>query len=78
MAQVYLAEREQDGLQLVLKVLDPNLLMEAMHLGVKEFIPLPMTPAAAWMFWARISLTTSDADKPSSAIFCGSSQMRIE
>src|SRR5437762_2354402 len=26
------------------QVLDPNLLMEAMHLGVKEFIPLPMAP----------------------------------
>ena len=24
------------------QVLDPNLLMEAMHLGVKEFIPLPI------------------------------------
>jgi pilus assembly protein CpaE len=27
------------------QVLDPNLLMEAMHLGVKEFIPLPITEA---------------------------------
>ncbi len=26
------------------QMLDPNLLMEAMHLGVKEFIPLPMSP----------------------------------
>jgi pilus assembly protein CpaE len=26
------------------QVLDPQLLMEAMHLGVKEFIPLPMAP----------------------------------
>jgi len=26
------------------QVLDPNLLMDAMHLGVKEFIPLPMSP----------------------------------
>jgi pilus assembly protein CpaE len=25
-------------------VLDPDLLMEAMHMGVKEFIPLPMAP----------------------------------
>ena len=25
------------------QILDPNLLMEAMHLGVKEFIPLPIT-----------------------------------
>jgi pilus assembly protein CpaE len=29
---------------LMSQVLDPNLLMEAMHLGVKEFIPLPMAP----------------------------------
>ena len=28
---------------LMSQVLDPNLLMEAMHLGVREFIPLPMT-----------------------------------
>jgi pilus assembly protein CpaE len=27
------------------QVLDPNLLMEAMHLGVKEFIPLPIAEA---------------------------------
>jgi pilus assembly protein CpaE len=27
------------------QVLDPNLLMEAMHLGVREFIPLPITEA---------------------------------
>src|SRR5262245_4115552 len=27
------------------QVLDPNLLMEAMHVGVKEFIPLPITEA---------------------------------
>lgn len=27
------------------QVLDPNLLMEAMHIGVKEFIPLPITEA---------------------------------
>lgn len=27
------------------QVLDPNVLMEAMHLGVKEFIPLPITEA---------------------------------
>src|SRR5690349_8577694 len=29
---------------LMSEVLDPHLLMEAMHLGVKEFIPLPMSP----------------------------------
>src|SRR5688572_2323966 len=29
---------------LMSQLLDPNLLMEAMHLGVKEFIPLPMAP----------------------------------
>ncbi|HEX4123177.1 MAG TPA: AAA family ATPase [Tepidisphaeraceae bacterium] len=28
---------------LMSQVLDPNLLMEAMHLGIKEFIPLPMS-----------------------------------
>ena len=28
---------------LMSQVLDPHLLMEAMHLGVKEFIPLPMS-----------------------------------
>lgn len=28
---------------LMSEVLDPNLLMEAMHLGIKEFIPLPMS-----------------------------------
>src|SRR5689334_14033271 len=27
------------------QVLDPNLLMEAMHMGVREFIPLPITEA---------------------------------
>jgi pilus assembly protein CpaE len=26
------------------QTVDPNLLMEAMHLGIKEFIPLPMSP----------------------------------
>jgi secreted trypsin-like serine protease len=34
-----------------------------------------MTPAAAWTFWARISRTTSPADSPCSATFCGSSQI---
>jgi hypothetical protein len=38
----------------------------------------PTTPAAAWTFWARISRTTSEADSPRSATFCGSSQTRIE
>ena len=38
----------------------------------------PTTPAAACTFCARISLTTSLADRPSSATFCGSSQTRME
>jgi pilus assembly protein CpaE len=29
---------------LMSQTVDPNLLMEAMHLGIKEFIPLPMSP----------------------------------
>ncbi len=37
----------------------------------------PTTPAAAWMFWARIAATTSAAERPRSATFCGSSQIRI-
>ena len=38
----------------------------------------PMTPAAACTFCARISFTTSVAERPRSATFCGSSHTRIE
>jgi hypothetical protein len=38
----------------------------------------PTTPAAACTFCARISLTTSLAERPRSAAFCGSSQTRME
>ena len=37
----------------------------------------PITPAAAWMFWPRIAATTSLAERPRCATFCGSSQTRI-
>lgn len=38
----------------------------------------PTTPAAACTFWPRIAATTSEAERPRCATFCGSSQTRIE
>ena len=60
------------GLQPALRVdrelqVDPGTLGEA-----------PTMPAAASTFCARISRTMSAGDRPRSATFCGSSQIRIE
>jgi pilus assembly protein CpaE len=38
-------QHQQVSFFLMSQVLDPDLLMEAMHAGVREFIPLPMTEA---------------------------------
>ena len=37
----------------------------------------PTTPAATCTFWSRMAATTSLADKPRCATFCGSSQTRM-
>jgi pilus assembly protein CpaE len=37
------------------QTVDPNLLMDAMHLGIKEFIPLPMSPDKFTMALERVA-----------------------
>ena len=48
------------------QTVDANLLMEAMHLGIKEFIPLPMSEDKFAAAIERVAQSTAWASGPGS------------